>query len=102
MIYYSDTREITEAIEKGRLDKSHLVIGWKADEWDYDVSVIDANTSRLIYKYTAGNSPWDSQQSVAAESGVGEAQLREWARETAEEIADELDLPQNVIFEEES
>ena len=96
-----DTQDIFEAVEKGKLDKAHLAIGWKANGWGYSVAVINTAKSQAVYEYTAGNSPWDSQQSVAAEGGVGEAQLKEWALQTAKEFANEIDLPQSVVFEEE-
>jgi len=98
---YLDAQEIVEAVEKGELDKAHLVIGWKADEWGYDVVVTDTDEMSAIYRYSASNSPWDSKQWVGVEHGVGEARLREWAQETAAEIADEIGLPQSVVFEEE-
>ncbi len=98
---FDDPQDVAKAIEEGKLDKAHLVVCWKADKWGYEVTVIDASTSQATCEYTAGNSPWDSQQSVALDKAVSEDKLREWAQETAAEFADEIGLPQNIVFEEE-
>ena len=98
---FLDARDVKRAIKKGELDEACLTIGWKADEWGYEITVFDARISQPVYEYTAGNSPWDSQQSVAPDKAVSEDKLREWAQQIATEFADEIGLPQSIVFEEE-
>ena len=65
-------------------------ISYAATEYGYCVQVIDGG--RPIFEYTAGNSQHDSQAFIAPGSpgAVSRLQLRRWAKQTAEEMADEL------------
>jgi len=65
----------------------------------YVVRVLEEG--RIIYEYSAGNSPSDSQVYVAAGDGLPESVLREYARQTAEELAREFGAGTLFIEEEE-
>ena len=65
-------------------------ISYAATRYGYYVQVIDGG--RPIFEYTAGNSQHDSQAFIAPDSAgaVSHSQVRRWARQTAEEMAEEL------------
>jgi len=65
-------------------------VSYAATKYGYYVTVDDGGTP--IFEYTAGNSQHDSQAFIAPGSpgAVGRSQLRRWAKQTAEEMAEEL------------
>ena len=65
-------------------------VSYAATRFGYVVQVID--NGEVISEYTAGNSQQDSQAFIAPGSpgAVSRSQLRRWAKQTAEEMAEEL------------
>jgi len=70
---------------------------YAANDQGYCVQVIDDGT--VIYEYTAGNCPTESQAVLNPDSSgaVSRSQLRRWARETADQIANEWRIPLNRV-----
>jgi hypothetical protein len=65
-------------------------VSYAATRYGYYVQIMEGN--RPIFEYTAGNSQHDSQAFIAPGSpgAVSRSQLRRWAKQTAEEMAEEL------------
>ena len=65
-------------------------ISYAATRHGYCVQVIDGG--EVVYEYTAGNCRTESQAVIAPGSpgAVSRSQLRRWAKQTAEEMAEEL------------
>ena len=63
----------------------------------YCVHVIDGG--EIVYEYTAGNHQRESQTSVDPRSpnAVNLRQLKRWARQTADQIAEERGIPANQV-----
>jgi hypothetical protein len=63
----------------------------------YGVQVID--DGNIAYEYTAGNCQTESQTVLAPGSpgAVSRSQLRRWAKETADQIANEWRIPLNRV-----
>ena len=55
---------------------------------EFEYSIYNSK-SELVYR--AGNSPFDSQQFVSAEDGVGIEKMREYAIYTGNNFADDMD-----------
>jgi hypothetical protein len=67
------------------------VVTWGATDRLYRVECIDMNDGHPVEDYVAGNGYGDSQAVVEPERGVGLEQMREWAEQTAREMAEEYD-----------
>lgn len=83
-------------------------IGYAANRHGYTVTVYDPDSNE-VYRYDAGNSPFDSQGFVPdpypgekAEPRLSVATLRKFARQTAQEMANEWGVSLAMIHEEES
>jgi hypothetical protein len=79
-------------------------IGWSATRMGYTVTVYD-DESHEVYRYDAGNSPFDSVAYVSLESKAQRLplqMLRRYAKQTAEAMAAEYGVNQIMIHEEES
>ena len=72
-------------------------ISYAATRHGYSVQVIDGG--KIVYEYTAGNCPTESQTVLAPGSpvAVSRSQLRRWAKETADQIANEWRIPLNRV-----
>jgi len=70
---------------------------YAASDCGYCVQVIDGG--QTIYEYTAGNHQGDSQTFVNPRSpnSVRLRQLKRWAKQTADQIAEERGIPANQI-----
>lgn len=97
---YANVGEISFAICSGQTNLTSIAIGWTADKWRYVVRIYEAG--RCIYSYWAGNSRHDSGQTVALNRGLKIGEMREYAQRTAEEMAKELGLEPDCVFEEEN
>jgi hypothetical protein len=67
------------------------IVIWGATERQYRVECYDPQTGEEIEVYTAGNSYGDSQAYLDAEDGAGLEQMRAWAEQTAQEMAEDHD-----------
>jgi len=72
-------------------------IAFAATRYGYCVQVIDGGM--VVYEYTAGNCPTESQTVVAPGSpvAVSRSQLRRWAKQTADQIASDWRIPLNRV-----
>ena len=70
---------------------------YAATRCSYCVQVIDGG--EIVYEYTAGNHERESQTFVDPRSpnAVNLRQLKRWARQTADQIAEERGIPANQI-----
>ncbi len=70
---------------------------YAATRYGYSVQVIDGG--EIVHEYTAGNCQQESQAVVALSSlnAVKLAQLRRWARQLAQEIAQERHIPASRV-----
>ena len=70
---------------------------YAATRHGYSVQVID--DGNVVYEYTAGNCPTESQTVLAPDSpgAVSRSQLRRWAKEMADQIANEWRIPLNRV-----
>jgi len=70
---------------------------YAATDQGYCVQVIDDGT--VIYEYTAGNCQTESQAVLnpGSPGAVSRSQLRRWARQTADQIAEERGIPMNQV-----
>ena len=70
---------------------------YAATRHGYSVQVID--DGNVVYEYTAGNCPTESQAVLNPDSSgaVSRSQLRRWAIETADQIANEWRIPLNRV-----
>ena len=61
-----------------------------ANSLGYCVQVID--NGEVIHEYAGGNCPTESQADLAPDSSgvISRSQLRRWAKQTAEKMAEEL------------
>jgi len=66
-------------------------VSYEVKPTGYKVMVM--NGRQLLHEYEAGNNPLDSspEASVSAGSGLSQTTLREYARQTASELAEEWD-----------
>jgi hypothetical protein len=67
-----------------------------ANSLGYCVQVID---NGIVYEYAAGNCQTESQTVINPSSSgvISRSQLRRWAKQTAEEIAEEWQIPVRQI-----
>ena len=74
----------------------HNII-YAATQFGYSVQTI--NGGEVVYEYTAGNCQMESQTFVDPRSpnAVKLAQLKRWAKQTANEIAKERRIPAKMI-----
>ena len=70
---------------------------YAANDQGYCVQVIDGGM--VVYEYTAGNCQTESQTVLAPGSpvAVSRSQLRRWAKQTADQIANEWRIPLNRV-----
>ena len=70
---------------------------YAATRCGYCVQVIDGN--EIVYEYTAGNHERESQSFVDPRSpnAVNLRQLKRWAKQTADQIANEWRIPLNRV-----
>ena len=63
----------------------------------YSVQVLDG--SEVVYEYTAGNCQTESQAVLnpGSPGAVSRSQLRRWAKQTADQIANEWRIPLNRV-----
>ena len=79
-------------------------IGWQANRHGYSVTVYDPESCE-VFRYDAGNSPFDSGAFVPLDSPSPRVRLqtlRKWARQTSQEIAAEWGIALAMIHQEES
>jgi hypothetical protein len=101
-MHYDSIEDIRLEIESGEISLSpaSITIGWQASKWGYTVWVYEEGYG--IYEYRAGNSPWDSGQTVPLAEALNEETLRGYAQQTVREIAEKLGVSIEWVFEEES
>jgi len=70
---------------------------YAATRCGYCVQVLD--DGEIVYEYTAGNHQRESQTFVAPRSpnAVSLSQLRRWAKQTADQIAEARGIPANQV-----
>jgi len=70
---------------------------YAATRCGYSVQAIDGG--EIVYEYTAGNHQKESQAVVDPRSpnAVNLRQLKRWAKQTADQIAEEREIPANQI-----
>ena len=68
-------------------------IAFAATRYGYCVQVID--DGMVVYEYTAGNCQTESKAVIDPDSSVAvsRSQLRRWAKQTADQIAEERGVP---------
>ena len=88
---------IEQLEELDRVQEKAVV--WAATEETYTVQVLIDGT--IVDEYNAGNSPRCSQTHVSAEFGVGLERMQAMARQTAEAMANDLDIPLDRVEEDE-
>lgn len=77
--------------------QNNTVIQWAATADGY--TVLTYVDGEVVDEYNAGNSPHESQTYVSAERGVGLAQMRAWAEQTAKEKANALGVSHSQVEE---
>lgn len=67
------------------------VCNYEVHDTGYTVEVVDTNTGRIIHEYAAGNNPLESspESALPAGEGLDRETLEQYAKQTAEEIAEE-------------
>ena len=70
---------------------------YAATRHGYSVQAIDGE--EIVYEYTAGNCQTESQAVLNPDSpgAISRSQLRRWAKQTADQIAEERGIPANQI-----
>jgi len=94
--------DIRAEVAREELSPEDITVGWAVDEWGYMVSVYLLKEVGAIYEYQAGNPPFDSKQIAPPELALSEETLRRFAQLTAREIAGELGVPIEQVFEEDA
>jgi len=75
------------------------IVLWHVHDRGYVVNVME--DGEVVHEYTAGNSPLDSQVYVFPDEGLSWAMLRQFAEQTAHEIARERNIPPQNVYEDE-
>jgi hypothetical protein len=79
------------------MDQAMQTVIYAATKYGYSVQVVDGNG--IAYEYTAGNHQLESQTVTAPRSrnSVKLLQLRRWAKQTAQEIAEKRGVPASRV-----
>lgn len=74
-------------------------IAWAANHRGYTVSVLNVNET--VYEYNGGNCPWESTSYIdpADKDAIPLKRLRQYAKQTARELAEEYGLAEIRIEE---
>lgn len=97
---YETIEELRADIDDETVDPNKIDIGWQSDEWGYQIQAYLGPVS--VYRYVAGNCPWESTTTVRLDWALSPKMLCEMAKATAEDMAEELGIPSDQIFEEET
>lgn len=74
-------------------------VSWGANKYGYTVQVWDGG--QCVQDYSAGNNRHESSERISPDSpnAAPLTQLREWAIQTANEMAQEFDVPADQVSE---
>jgi len=99
-VKYANVEDISFAIRSGQIDPATISISWSYTVWGYVVWVYIGDDA--TYRYWCGNSPWDSGQNIDLDRALPLEKLCRYAERTAVEMAEELGLSPDCVFEEEN